>query len=489
MKLSLLSSGILFAILSSSVSASPLLEKKQDTASSTGYVKIPIQSKYTQEERASKFFQSRRHLRLMKRDSDDTTNSTAQLELYNNWSYGAYMANITIGSPGQSVSVQLDTGSSDLWVQSSSNPTCMSSSTACALTKTFNPSDSSSFKSISEDFQIQYQDGTYALGEYIEDTVTFGDISIVSLQLGLAENATSDIGVFGIGFTANEAASTKYKNFPARLVDDGIIAVNAYSLWLDDTDSVYGNILFGGVDLKKFTGDLMTVDLVAPSYGRSYTELSLSLTAVEFTKANSSANSTSSIYSSSAGITTVLDSGTTFGVLPSSIVKSIASDLGTSGYDEDYGIYIVDCSMQSSDDTVDFTFGGSATIKVPARQIIATVEQWSDGNDVCALGLTPSSDSADSGDVISSGEVYLLGDAFLRGAYVVYDLDNKEISLAQAVYNADSESKIVALNSTGVSGFAGEGTSTSSATSFAVSSKPALALIVVSVVSVLVTIM
>jgi hypothetical protein len=45
----------------------------------------------------------------------------------------------------------------------------------------------------------------------------------------------------------------------------------------------------------------------------------------------------------------------------------------------------------------------------------------------------------------------VLGDTFLRSAYVVYDLDNNEISLAQSAFNATT-SNVIEITSAGVPG-------------------------------------
>jgi hypothetical protein len=53
--------------------------------------------------------------------------------------------------------------------------------------------------------------------------------------------------------------------------------------------------------------------------------------------------------------------------------------------------------------------------------------QFSDGTPACLFGIAP-----------AQGGTNVLGDTFLRSAYVVYDLDNNEISIAQTKYNVSS---------------------------------------------------
>lgn len=50
-----------------------------------------------------------------------------------------------------------------------------------------------------------------------------------------------------------------------------------------------------------------------------------------------------------------------------------------------------------------------------------------DGNDLCLVGFEA-----------AAGRPILLGDTFLRSAYVVYDLDNKQVSIAQTIFNSGS---------------------------------------------------
>jgi hypothetical protein len=62
---------------------------------------------------------ARRSAILQKRASNTVTAALGNAE-----QAGLYFANITVGTPGQDLQVQIDTGSSDTWVPSSSASIC-----------------------------------------------------------------------------------------------------------------------------------------------------------------------------------------------------------------------------------------------------------------------------------------------------------------------------------------------------------------------------
>ena len=62
---------------------------------------------------------ARRSLALQRRASNTVTASLGNAE-----QAGLYFANITVGTPGQDLQVQIDTGSSDTWVPSSRASIC-----------------------------------------------------------------------------------------------------------------------------------------------------------------------------------------------------------------------------------------------------------------------------------------------------------------------------------------------------------------------------
>ena len=68
----------------------------------------------------------------------------------------------------------------------------------------------------------------------------------------------------GIGYSAGESIvaldpKSVYPNIIDQLVDQGVINSRAYSLYLNDPNSDSGNILFGGVDSNKYSGDLIAL--------------------------------------------------------------------------------------------------------------------------------------------------------------------------------------------------------------------------------------
>jgi hypothetical protein len=118
-----------------------------------------------------------------------------------------------------------------------------------------------------------------------------------------------------------------------------------------------------------------------------------------------------------------LDSGSTFIVLEDSIAQDIFSFLGATEYDV---INTVPCATRDKNSTVDFAFG-SVTIKVPLNELILGADFVPPQLAIpgCVVGILP-----------LPGGPNVLGDVFLRSAYVVFDLDYDEISLAPTKFNA-----------------------------------------------------
>lgn len=335
-----------------------------------------------------------------------------------------YFANASLGTPPQILRLHLDTGSSDLWVNTDSSALCSDKNAkACSASGTYNANDSSTYEYVNSVFNISYVDGSGASGDYVKDTFSFGGQDLTDLQFGVGYTSTSTEGVLGIGYTTNEVAVNRagldaYPNLPQLMVDKSIIQSNAYSLWLNDLDASKGSILFGGVDTEKFVGTLATLPIVK-EYG-AFREFVIALTGLG---SNGNAGSYFSSEENSNNVVPVLlDSGSSLTYLPNSVVENIYKDFGAA-FDSDQGAAFVDCDLANSGGTLEFTFS-SPTISVPMNELVL-VAGYSRGQPICILGISPAGESTS-----------VLGDTFLRSAYVVYDLANNEISLGQTNYNA-----------------------------------------------------
>jgi hypothetical protein len=264
-------------------------------------------------------------------------------------------------------------------------------------------------------------DGSGASGDYATDTFRFGGQNIRDLQFGIGYSSTSPEGILGIGYTINEVAVGRaglqpYPNLPQKLVNDGTISSNAYSLWLNDLDASTGSILFGGVDTDKFHGELQTLPII-PEQG-VHAEFIIALTDMGRNGQNGSLFTNNNV-------PVLLDSGSSLMYLPDSVTRSLYQTYNAQ-YDSSQGAAIVDCNLANQQGSLDFGFSG-VRISVPLNELVI-VASISRGQPICILGVGPAGNS-----------VAVLGDTFLRSAYVVYDLENNEISLAQTNFNSTSE--------------------------------------------------
>jgi candidapepsin len=319
-----------------------------------------------------------------------------------------YYATVEIGTPGQENTVQIDTGSSDLWVYGLSS----------GASTEFNSAHSSTYSYNNSDFSIDYVSGS-ASGIWATDVVSWGSVSVESQSFGINNgDGKGSTGVFGIGYISDESSQFQkvpdsYINFPQNLVDQGFIAHNAYSLYLDDVTANSGAILFGGVDSDKYTGQLYTVPVTSPD--------SFQVTVSDITYNGKT------IAGSFSGI---LDSGTSYTYLPNTQFQAVINALGATYVRVNSrslsggGGYFLKKLPSSG---VTYSFSG-ATVTVPPSELAIPLSD---------LGLHVSGYEyfVPIYSIEESSEYVLLGDSFLRSAYVVYDLDNKEISIAQSSFD------------------------------------------------------
>lgn len=315
-----------------------------------------------------------------------------------------------------------------MWVNTASSTLCSTKGSPCKLAGTYNANSSSTYAFVSSDFNISYVDGSGAAGDYVTDTFTLGDTKLDKLQFGIGYSSSSAQGILGIGYEVNEvqvgrAGKSAYNNLPAQMVADGLINSNAFSLWLNDLDSSTGSILFGGVDTAQYHGQLETLPIQKES--GYYAEFLITLTEVTLGD---------TVIAKNQALAVLLDSGSSLTYLPDAMAEAIY-EIVHAQYDSSKRAAYVPCSLASNTSALNFTFT-SPTIQIRMDELVIPVTStdgrqltFTDGTAACLFGIAPAGESTS-----------VLGDTFIRSAYIVYDLDNNEISLAQTNFNATSTS-------------------------------------------------
>jgi hypothetical protein len=204
------------------------------------------------------------------------------------------------------------------------------------------------------------------------------------------------------------------------------------------SDATSGSILFGGVDSSKYTGDLVVLPLQTDADSGILNSYTVTLAGVSV-----SGNGGNSVYSANTSSPCLLDSGNSIAYLPADIGYDILAGVGAVN-DTDLGTFVVPCDLASSQGVFSFRFGNSdgPVVKVPISEFVLPVSTpaptFNNGKQACQWALLP-----DNGNGVT------LGDTFLRSAYVVYNIDGKEVGIAQTNFQGTDSNvtEITASNS------------------------------------------
>ncbi|KAI1111138.1 aspartic peptidase domain-containing protein [Nemania sp. NC0429] len=344
----------------------------------------------------------------------------------------AYLAELAIGTGRdgrrQVVDVLIDTGSFELWV----DPVCSASNVPqfCEAFGRYDPALSTTSRKVGDrKFTIKYGSGQ-VMGDYYRDDIYISGAKIRNQQFGVAN--TSDLVWFGI-MGLGHGFGNGFIDYP--LVTDSLAAQGLTNTKLFSMDlgkqikpgaAVTGEMAFGGVDRNKYAGYLKKVptDPSDPHY--KITLNSLAHRAPGAAAATPFADSANNL-----PLPVIVDSGTTLSLLPEALVGGLAAQFPGARPDGNGG-YRVDCALQRKDGSVAFEFlsgNGTVVINVAYSDFI-----WNSGGD-CFLGAWFTDDLG----------IWILGDTFLRGAYVTFDQTNNALFMANHLSCGDGRPNLVAV--------------------------------------------
>ncbi|MCJ1355514.1 MAG: Type I transmembrane sorting receptor [Icmadophila ericetorum] len=299
-----------------------------------------------------------------------------------------YIEQVTIGTPGVTLGLDFDTGSSDLWVFSSELPAADQTGHTV-----YNPSKSSTSKLLSgETWSIEYGDGSSASGNIYTDVVSVGTTTFPTQAVECAKKISSEFvddtsdGLLGLAFDSiNTATPNQVKTFFNNV--SPLLASPLFTANLKK--GTPGNYNFGYIDSTEYTGSI------------TYTTVNTANGFWEFT-GNGYAVGTGSFVSSS--IDAIADTGTTLLYLPSAAVTAYYKKVSGSSYNSDQGGYVFSCSATLPSITLGI---GSYKAVVPGSY----------------LNYAPISSTQCFGGIQSNTGIgfSIYGDIFLKSQFVVFN--------------------------------------------------------------------
>ncbi|TBU55644.1 protease [Dichomitus squalens] len=322
----------------------------------------------------------------VKRDGVDLTDQENDL---------LWTGEITIGTDDQKFVIDFDTGSSDLWVPSTSCDSCGSHNK-------YDPSTSG--KKESGSFSISYGDGSTASGDPYTDTVTVGGVKVTGQYLAAVTQESSEFqsdpsdGLLGLAFPA--ISSLNHDPFFFTAVSQGTAKEGRFGFKLASSGS---ELYIGGTNSDLYKGDIEYHDISSDNGFWQIGGASVSV------GGKSVADS----------FDTIIDTGSTIITAPTDAAKSFWDAVdGSDVYDSSQGLYSYPCDSAPE---VSFNWGG---------------KDWAISSENLSLGETESGSGScvgaiSGGDLGLGDNVWLLGDTLLKNTYTVFSVDDNGVGFAE----------------------------------------------------------
>lgn len=328
--------------------------------------------------------------------------------ILDNYENAQYYGPITIGTPAQPFNVVFDTGSSNLWIPSS---TCPTSDVACQLHHKYNHAKSSSYVANGTAFSIEYGSGSMT-GFVSEDTVTLGDLKIphqlfaeATAEPGLAFVEAKFDGILGMGWP-----EISVNNIPPvwiNAVSQGLVQDNVFSFWLNRTAGNLdgGELVLGGYDPAHINGDINYVPVSKDGYWQ-FVASHIEVLGKDYCGGKCNA---------------ICDTGTSLFAGPTVQVDALNKAIGATPLAA--GEYVVDCNKIATMPNLDMVINGESYTLTPDQYVLQVT---ADGETECLSGFMGI-------DVPPPmGPLWIFGDVFIGGYTTIFDVGNNRLGFGEA---------------------------------------------------------
>jgi len=310
-----------------------------------------------------------------------------------------YLAPITIG--GQTMVMDFDSGSSDLWVFN----TQLATASQTAHTN-FNPQKSTTFKMMTgSTFSISYGDGSGAAGNVGTDTVNIGGATVTSQAIELATAVSTSFvqdtqsnGLVGLAFSKlNTVKPQQQKTF----FDNAMATLPMPVFTADLRKNAVGSYEFGKIDSTKFNGSLSwaAVNTTQGFWQFSSTKFSVGTGAVM----------------NVAGGQAIADTGTTLMLANPAIVNAYYSQVQGAVNNATVGGVTFPCNAQLPDLNVDVGGNYMALVR---------------GDDINFAQVDAAGTSCFGGLQATTSSLQIYGDIMFKSQFVAFNGGNNSIGMA-----------------------------------------------------------
>ncbi|KAG2041118.1 acid protease [Suillus americanus] len=318
-----------------------------------------------------------------------------------NQSVNLWYGSIAVGEPPESFTVQIDTGSADLFLCS------MRSGLSCAGHRRYNATSSTTSLNLSTPFVVKYGNRTGMSGDEYTDVVELAGYKAINQTLGATDTYYSDSAAFNApdglaGFGFQEISSYGAAPLFQTLVDNHVLHQNVFGVSLS-TQEDKSELRVGGSNPAMYEPDTLTI---VPVTVKGYWQVQLD---------GLSRNGEDMVVPTDKA-QAIVDTGTAFIVTtPENAVKYYEDIKGARAVDE---IWTVPCDTIGSFAPT-LTFGGQL---FPVSASTFNLGPVHEGSTDCIAGLT---------GMPGIGEHWIIGNVFLQNVYTIFDVANIQVGFAR----------------------------------------------------------
>ncbi|KAH7395084.1 aspartic peptidase domain-containing protein [Phaeosphaeria sp. MPI-PUGE-AT-0046c] len=316
-----------------------------------------------------------------------------------------FLSPVEIG--GQTLNLDFDSGSSDLWVFSTELP-----KQAIAQHTAFDANKSTTFKMTQgAQFKISYGDGSGAAGVVGTDKVTIGGVTVENQTVELAtavsqsfvQDANTD-GLVGLAFSQLNTVNDGTKKTPAKTFFDNVMNDLDMPVFTADLDpDGTGVYEFGKIDATKFEGAMTWVPVKAASGFWQFPSAKFAIGDKVFENPQAS--------------DAIADTGTSLLLVDQQVADAYYSQVRGAQLNAQVGGFIYPCQSKLPDLSV--AIGDTHMAKIPGNQItFAAVDK---ANTTCFGGVQGNQGAG----------LQIFGDTMFKAQFVAFNGGNQSLGFGQ----------------------------------------------------------